>query len=123
MIKRLSYFCAVVAVLFVFVTANAVKAQDGLPVAATAVVPAVDCPCVTPVQPCPFTVVGRTPCPWLPCPGVQVCPPIVQYRVGLFGVVRPVYFVPVHRPTIYVPPRVVRPVPVVCPPPYSAWWF
>ena len=99
MTQKLLCVCAVCALLFVFASANIANAQetttDG-------------CPCG--VAACPYKCFN-------PC-----CPP-VSYRVGLFGVVRPVVYAPVYRP-----PVVYRPVlaprycyPVVCPPVTYCW--
>ena len=81
-------FCLCVALLFAFVTLNVATAEE------TQAGPA-GCPCVK-VMPgfaCP------TPCKF------NCYPP--TYRVGLFGVVRPVVYAPVYRP-VYYPPRYLR---------------
>ena len=83
-------FCLCVALLFAFVTLNVASAEEVQAGAA-------DCPCVK-VAPC-FACAG-------PCKFNSCCPP-VNYRVGLFGVVRPVVYAPVYRP-VYYPPRFVR---------------
>jgi len=101
MTQKLLCVCAFCALLFVFATANVASADE-------AVAPA-GCPCgVSHVAPC-----GYNPC----------CPP-VAYRVGLFGVVRPIVYAPVYRP-VYVAPRFYyAPYRAVCPPvacPPYAW--
>ena len=90
-------FCLCVALLFAFVTLNVANAQEVQAGAA-------DCPCAK--------VVAGYPCP-APCN--FGCPPM-GYRVGLFGVVRPVVYAPVYRP-VYYPTRYVR-VPYCAPAPY-----
>ena len=92
MTRKLLCLCAACALFFVFATANVASAEDvEAPAAVTA-----GCPC------------GMTACPlqFNPC-----CAP--TYRIGLFGVVRPVVYAPVMRP-VYVPQRVVCPVAVPC---------
>ena len=83
-------FCLCVALLFAFVTLNVASAEEVQAGAAA-------CPCVKVTAVCP------SPCP-APC--TFACPP-VGYRVGLFGVVRPVVYAPVYRP-VYYPPRYLR---------------
>ena len=83
MTQKLFFVCAVCALLFVFATANVASADE--PVA-----PAICAPC---------GVVHAAPCSFNPC----YVPP-VAYRVGFFGVVRPVHYAPVYRP-VYVAPR------------------
>ena len=104
MTQKLFCLCAVCALLFVFATANIASAEEAAPGG---------CPCgvshAAPCNPC-----GCNPCAYNPC-----CPP-VSYRVGLFGVVRPVYYAPVYRP-VYVAPRYYyapfrAAYPVGCPP-------
>jgi len=102
MTQKLFYLCATCALLFAFATVNVASAQDIDPVAVAG------CPCATPCKPA---------CSYDPC-----CPP-VSYRVGLFGVVRPVVYAPVYRP-VYFPARFVAPAYVpyrpACPP-YYCW--
>ena len=83
-------FCLCVALLFAFVTLNVASAEEVQAGAAA-------CPCVKAVP----GFACSTPCQFNPC-----CPP-VNYRIGLFGVVRPVVYAPVYRP-VYYPPRYVR---------------
>jgi len=86
-------FCLCVALLFAFVTLNVANAQESQ--AGTA-----DCPCVKVAS--------------YPAPCNVGCPPM-GYRIGLFGVVRPVVYAPVYRP-VYYPPRYIR-VPYYAPAP------
>jgi len=79
MTQKLFCVCAVCALLFVFAMANVASADE-----AVATCP----PCGVAVAPC------ANPC---------YVPP-VAYRVGFFGVVRPVVYAPVYRPA-YVAPR------------------
>ena len=99
MTQKLFCLCAVCALLFVFATANVASAEEvGAPAG---------CPCDYVAAPCKFV----TP----------ACPP-VAFRVGLFGVVRPVVYAPVYRP-VYYPPRYVYPryAPYRAYPPFYAW--
>jgi hypothetical protein len=96
MTQKLLCLCAVCALLVTFATTNVANAQE------VALPP--DCPCALKASPCQFN----------PC-----CPP-VSYRVGLFGVVRPVYYAPVYQPGYYTLRYVRAPYvpyrPVVAPP-------
>ena len=85
MSQKLFVLSAACALLFLFATANVASAQE-----CAAVAPAA-CPCVA---------VCKAPC-------FNPCVPPVTYRVGLFGVVRPVAFVPAYAPAYY-PVRFVR---------------
>jgi len=101
MTQKLFCLCAVCALLFVFAAANVASAEEA------SAAPA-DCPC------------GHVAAP---CCHVNPCCPSVTYRVGLFGVVRPVVYAPVYRP-VYLPPRYVYPPYVPCRPacpPYYVW--
>ena len=80
MTQKLFFVCAACALLFVFAAANVASADE-------AVAPAA-CPPCNVVAPC----------------SVSPCVPPVAYRVGWFGVVRPVVYAPVYRP-VYVAPR------------------
>jgi hypothetical protein len=105
MTQKLFCLCAVGALLFAFATVNVASAQE-------AVAPA-GCPCgVSHVAPCP-----------MPC-GYNPCYPPTAYRVGLFGVIRPVYYAPVYRPVYAAPRYYYAPYRAVCPPvacPPCAW--
>ena len=94
--------CATVALLFVFATANVASAQEA---AGPETGAAVACPC----EFAPAAVPCRWGCAYPQC--VKACPPVVSYRVGLFGHIRPVVQAPVYRP---VPVRFAAPV---CAPP------
>jgi len=115
--RKLLCLCAAVALLFAISTANVASAQEGAPAAPAA------CPC----EFAPAAV----PCQWAckPAPWVKGCPPVVTYRVGPFGAIRPVVHTPVHRP-VYVAPRLapwyahpayVVPSRVVVP--HRAWYW
>jgi hypothetical protein len=100
MTQKLCCLCAACALLFVFATANVANAEG-------VDAPADDCPCGHVAAPC--------------C--VNPCYPPVAYRVGLFGVVRPVVYAPAYRP-VYLPPRYVYPPYVPYRPacaPYYVW--
>jgi len=112
MTQKLLGLCAVCALLFVFATANVASAEEAGAASA-------DCPCGHTVAPCKCANPYAHPC----CPPVASCCPPVAYRVGLFGVVRPVVYAPVARP-VYFPPRYVYPPYVPCRPacpPYYVW--
>ena len=106
MTQKLFCLCGAVALLFALATVNVASAQDGA-------VAAVGCPCVVKAGPCQFA---------------NPCDQPIAYRVGLFGVVRPVTYAPAYYPGYCAYPGyygyrpVVRPfVPyraVACPPAY-----
>jgi len=81
MTQKLFCLCAVCALFFVFATANVVCADEAAAICA------------------PCGVAHAAPCSVNPC----YVPP-VAYRVGFFGVVRPVVYAPVYRP-VYAAPR------------------
>jgi len=97
-------FCLCVALLFAFVTLNVASAEE-------VVAGAADCPC-----PCVKVLPGYG-CP-APCAFAPGCS-AVSYRVGLFGVIRPVVYAPVYRP-VYYPARFVR-APYCYPAPACCW--
>ena len=110
MTQKLFCLCAAVVVLVVFATANVASAQEV--VAAPAA-----CPCTLTLTPC-------APCKFI----APACPPVVGYRIGPFGAIRPVvYTAPVVRVTPVVRVPVYRPVYVpryhrtIALPPYYAW--
>jgi len=104
MTQKLFCMCAAVALLFALATANVANAQEA------AVAPA-GCPCVFATAPCQFVCPARvcTVRAWHPWQ-VNPCPPMVSYRVGPFGAIRPVMYAPVYRPVhvrpVHVVPRV-----------------
>jgi hypothetical protein len=110
MTQKLLCLCAAVALLIAFSTANVASAQNGAPM------PEPSAPVACPCEYAPVAVPCRTGCyrrigcyraPWF-APG---CPPVVTYRVGLFGHLRPVVHAPVYRPVpvFYHAPVVYRP--------------
>jgi hypothetical protein len=97
MTQKLLCLCAAVALLIAFSTANVASAQNG------ALLPEPSAPVACPCEYAPVAVPCRIGCyrgigcyraPWF-APG---CPPMVTYRVGLFGHIRPVVHAPVYRP-------------------------
>jgi len=107
MTQKLICLCAVVALLFAISTANVANANDPMPAPSAPVA----CPCdfAPPAFPCRWACSSA---PWF-APG---CPTAVTYRVGRFGHVRPVAYVPAYRPVVVAPCPVVRPVVVApCP--------
>ena len=109
MTQKMLCLCAAVALLFAVATANVASAQ---------VVPApsapVDCPCDFAPAPCKWAC---SPAPWFG----KGCPPVMTYRIGPFGAIRPVVYAPVYRP-VYIPPRFVAPrfvAPYPCATPYA----
>lgn len=87
MTQKLICLCAACTLLFAFATVNVASAEEAS---------AAECPCAV-VNPC------KVPSP---CAG-NPCYPPVAYRVGPFGVVRPVAYAPAFYPTYY-PYRYVR---------------
>ena len=98
MTRKMLCLCAVVALLLAVSMASVASAQE--------TAPAAPCPCgnVGSAAPCAW---GCPAAPWLG----NGCQPIVTYRVGLFGAIRPVIYAPVYRS--------VSPW-YTCPPPYAA---
>ena len=92
MTQKLFCICAAAALLVAVSTANVASAHD----LADPTAPVAACPCEFAPAPC-----------GLVCYGKGCCPP-VTYRVGLFGVIRPVVYTPVYRPVV-VPAPVYRP--------------
>jgi len=93
MTQKMLCLCTAVALLFVCATANVASAQDvpGVPAPST---PVAACPCGTAPASCNWTCP-----PWF----AKGCPPVVTYRIGLFGHIRPVVHMPVYRPVAVRP--------------------
>ena len=87
MTQKLFCLCAACALLFAISTVNVASAEE---------TSSTGCPCAAPA-PCKIA----SPCDCNPC-----VPP-VAYRVGPFGVVRPVAYAPAFYPAYY-PYRYVR---------------
>ena len=91
MTQKLFCLCAAFALLFAFATVNVASAEETSTAAG--------CPCgYATALPCKCVTCAKLagPCKFDPCH------PPVTYRVGLFGVVRPVvYAPPVYRPGFY----------------------
>jgi len=81
----------VAALLFVCATANVASAQSAVPALSA---PIAACPCEATPAPCNWACP-----PWF----AKGCPPVVTYRVGLLGHIRPVVHVPVYRPVAVRP--------------------
>ena len=107
MTQKLLCLCATAALLFVFATTNVASAQD-----AAAPEPSAPVAC-----PCEFAPAG-VPCRWGCCTApwlAKGCQPVVSYRIGLLGCIRPVVYAPVYRPVCVPPPRFVAPYPCAVP--------
>ena len=103
MTQKLLCLCAAVALLIAFSTANVASAQEAVAVPEPSA-PVAACPCE--FGPAVACRVGCYRAAWY-APG---CPPVVTYRVGLFGHIRPVVAAPVCRPApvVYRPAYVPR---------------
>jgi hypothetical protein len=115
MTQKLICSC-LVAMLFAFAAVSTACAEETKAAANDTVVataPAAGCPCgyvhTAPGCPCGHARACFDP-----------CRPPVNYRVGLFGVIRPVVYAPVYRPVYYpAPVRYRYPACVPCAP--YAW--
>ena len=100
MTQKTLYLCAAVVLLCAFATANVASAQEMRGVLPAPSAPVAVCPCEAAPVPCNWAC-----SPWF----AKGCPPVVTYRVGLLGHIRPVVHLPVYRPVV-VRPVAVRPV-------------
>ena len=127
MTQKLFCLCAAAALLFAFATANVANAQDAAPAEAAAVAPVAVVPGVCPtwvvsppiVSVCaprvacwshwhvhPWYAHSWTTQPWI----VNPCFPPATYRIGPFGGLRPVVYVPPVSP-VFAPRARCLPVP------------
>ena len=97
MTQKFLCLCAVVALLIAFSTTNVANAQE-------TAMPEPSAPVACPCDFGPTAIPCRAACfrtSW------RGCPPVVTYRVGLFGHVRPVVKAPVYRSVPVCPPAPV----------------